>query len=277
MAMTSDKLSFRGNARGVWLLASALALMQAFALARATTTVPTPAHAPTPPLTNGSVEQASSAPTSPPTPAKPIASAAKFSTEKFIVDNAQTRATYETRYLGVIPVRGRFDNLSGSLHYRFERPIAEREAAIQVSIDAKSLRPTTFDNEDKRAMIRGPEFFNVEKFPTIEFRSTQFRYEADKLIAIDGTLTLVGVTKPVTLRVNKSGCEPATTERPARCTASTFLNVKRFEFGMRGWEKTVSDEVRIAVEFVAVAVPMNAVLQPSVPPPNGTKPDSVAQ
>jgi hypothetical protein len=49
----------------------------------------------------------------------------------------------------------------------------------------------------------------------------------------------------------KSGCEPASSSKAARCTASTELTVKRFEFGIKGWSGTVSDEVMIAVELVA--------------------------
>jgi polyisoprenoid-binding protein YceI len=60
------------------------------------------------------------------------------------------------------------------------------------------------------------------------------------------------VTKPVTLAVSKSSCEPAAPPRAARCTASTELTVKRFDFGMKGWSGTVSDDVKIAVELVAV-------------------------
>jgi polyisoprenoid-binding protein YceI len=112
--------------------------------------------------------------------------------------------------------------------------------------------PTTFDGEAKRRMLRGPEFFDVDRFSTIEFKSHKFRYEGEKLIAIDGNITLLGVTKPVTLAVSKSSCEPAAPPRAARCTASTELTVKRFDFGMKGWSGTVSDDVKIAVELVAV-------------------------
>jgi polyisoprenoid-binding protein YceI len=129
--------------------------------------------------------------------------------------------------------------------------VAEREPSIHVIIDATTLTPTNFDSESKRRMLRGPEFFNVDRFPTIEFKSMRFRYEGDKLVAIDGNITLVGVSKPVTLTVMKSGCEPASSSKAARCTASTELTVKRFEFGIKGWSGTVSDEVMIAVELVA--------------------------
>jgi polyisoprenoid-binding protein YceI len=170
---------------------------------------------------------------------------------RYEIDPVATQTTYLTKYLGFISVRGVFTRMTGHLHYEPAKPVAEREPSIHVIIDTTTLTPTNFDTESKRRMLRGPEFFDVDRFPTIEFKSTRFRYEGDKLVAIDGNITLVGVTKPVTLTVMKSGCEPAANARPARCTASTELTVKRFEFGMKGWSGTVSDDVKIAVELVA--------------------------
>lgn len=205
---------------------------------------------------------------------------------RFEIDPAQTKTTYETRYLGVFPIRGVFERMTGTLHYLPQKPPGEREARIHVIIDTTTLKPTTFDNKAKRDMVRGPEFFNVEKFPTIEFKSSAFRYEAEKLVAIDGTLTLVGVTKPVTLNIVKSGCEPASAvagaSRAARCTASSVLNVQRSQFGMTGWDKMVSDDVKISVELVAVEVttPPTQPNPPSAPaaieksPPSGEGDDA---
>ena len=171
---------------------------------------------------------------------------------RYEIDSRETRTTYEARYLGVIPVRGVFERMTGVLNYEPDRPVGEREAAIHVVIDTTSLKPTNFDSESRRRMLRGPEFFDVDRFPTIEFKSSRFRYEAGKLIAIDGDITLLGVSKPTTLTVFKSGCEAALLPRAARCTASTELTVKRFDFGMKSWPGTVSDDVTIAVELVAV-------------------------
>jgi len=174
---------------------------------------------------------------------------------RYVIDQQETRTTYETRYLGFIPVRGVFERMTGVLSYEPGKPIGEREAAIHVIIDATSLKPTNFDNESKRSMLRGPQFFDVDRFPTIEFKSSRFRYDAGKLIAIDGEITLLGVARTATLKVSKSSCETALPSRPARCTASTELTVKRFDFGMKSWSATVSDDVTIAVELVAVLLP----------------------
>jgi polyisoprenoid-binding protein YceI len=191
---------------------------------------------------------------------------------RYEIASAETKTTYETHYLKFIPVRGVFDRMTGVLMYEPSKPVAERAPFIHVVIDTTTLRPTTFDGEGKRKMLRGPEFFNVEKFPTIEFRSKKFRYDGERLTHIDGDITLVGVTKPVSLVVLKSGCEPASATQPPRCHASTELVVKRSQFGMNGWSTTVSDEVKIGVELVAVVKPTeaanslpDAAVQPKMP------------
>jgi polyisoprenoid-binding protein YceI len=175
---------------------------------------------------------------------------------RYEIDSIATKTRYETKYLGFISVRGIFERMTGVLIYDTRKPVAEREASIHVVIDATSLKPITFDNDNKRQLLRGPEFFHVDKFPTIEFRSTKFRFEDEKLIAIDGTVQLRGLMRPASLTVKKSQCEPASEGKPARCTAHTEWVVNRFEFGMTGWAKTVSDEVVISVDLVATQFPV---------------------
>ena len=157
--------------------------------------------------------------------------------------------------------------MTGVLSYEPDKPVGGREAVIHVVIDTTSLKPANFDSESKRHMLRSPEFFDVDRFPTIEFKSSRFRYEAGKLIAIDGDITLLGVSKPTTLKVSKSGCEAALPPRTARCTASTELTVKRIDFGMKSWPGSVSDDVTIAVELVAVLPPGEERSKPAVAAP----------
>jgi polyisoprenoid-binding protein YceI len=179
-------------------------------------------------------------------------------TLRYDIDPIATKTSYETKYLGFIKVRGVFEKMTGALQYDATKPVLERNGSIHVVIDATTIKPSNFDSDAKRQMMRGPDFFNVEKYRTIEFKSSKFRFEGDKLIAIDGMVTLVGVTKPATLNVKKSRCEPAAMLIPARCTASVEWIVKRFEFGINGWANTVSDEVKIAVDLVATAAAASA-------------------
>lgn len=171
------------------------------------------------------------------------------------LDPVETHARFEAKFLGVITVRGKFNRTTGRLFHDPLRTDAESRAndSIEAEIDAATLDAHVANPHTTNEILRGPDFFNVEKFPTIAFKSSRFNWHDDKLKSIDGRLTLLGVTKPVTLTVEKSGCTPAGNGKRARCVADAFVRVKRAEFGMKAWSKSVGNDVKIIVELVAVA------------------------
>ncbi len=172
------------------------------------------------------------------------------------VDATETRATFETRFLGIVPVRGEFKKTGGQLDY----DPATRQGSLHAFIQLATLRTHMNDEGKTDQMLKGPEFFDVEHYPLIDFVSSKFRWEDDKLTAIEGTLTVRGTSKPATLSISKSRCYVAkdaakaeTAEARARCEASAQLAIKRSQFHVSGWSATVSDNVYINIEFVAVA------------------------
>ena len=168
--------------------------------------------------------------------------------QTFQLDPAETRSRFEVKFMGFITVRGRFERTTGTLL----RDPALRNSSITAVIDATSLQANTANARATNRILRGPEFFQVEKFPTIEFRSSHFVYEGEQLQRIDGALTLLGVTRPVALAMTAAQCMPAEALRLARCEASAAVTVKRSDYGMLGWNESVADEVKIIVELVAV-------------------------
>lgn len=160
------------------------------------------------------------------------------------IDPLQTRADFSVRFLGVIPIHGQFASSRGTLEYDGER----RGGKVEVIIDANSL----YGGGDT---ARGADFFAVDRYPTITFRSTRFIWGAEHLKAIEGQLTLTGTTQPVTIDIESSGCIPQTGREPARCHAEGEVTVSRTRFGMTGWQRTVSDDVVIHIRLAAVAEP----------------------
>jgi polyisoprenoid-binding protein YceI len=173
--------------------------------------------------------------------------AAPLQAANYAIDPAETRATFETRFLGFMPVRGAFRKTTGVLEYDG----ATRQGTIRAAIHAATLETEIANGDSTGNLLRGPDFFDVARFPTIDFVSTQFQWMGDRLVAIDGVLTLRKVSRPASLTIAKSHCVTAAADKPARCEATAQFVVKRSEFGMTGWAATVSDEVRINVEFVA--------------------------
>jgi polyisoprenoid-binding protein YceI len=166
----------------------------------------------------------------------------------YVIDPVETKATFETRFVGIIPILGTFKHTTGTLEY----DTATRKGGIRAVIDAATLRTQFSDNGMTDRLLRSEAFFDVEKYPGIEFVSSGFRWENDKLVAIDGMLTLRAIARPATLAIARSHCVPGAPEKPARCEATAQFVIKRSDYGMSGWSATVADEVKINVDFVAV-------------------------
>jgi polyisoprenoid-binding protein YceI len=196
-----------------------------------------------------------------PVSALPTASTSTNAPVLYVLDPVETHARFETKFLGFITVRGKFHRTTGSMFHDADAKDAAGRAPsrIDAKIDATTLDAHVVNAHATNEVLRGPDFFNVEKFPAIEFRSTRFRYAGETITHIDGSLSLLGVTRAVSLVVEKSSCAPASGQERARCSADAFVVVKRSEFGMKAWSASISDEVKISVEMVAVApAPLSA-------------------
>jgi polyisoprenoid-binding protein YceI len=89
--------------------------------------------------------------------------------------------------------RGRFTKAEGTIVIG-ERP---EDSSVEVTIEAASLQSNL---EQRDGHLKGPDFLNVDAFPTITFRSTAFRHSGGRSFELDGDLTIKDITNPVTLR-----------------------------------------------------------------------------
>lgn len=174
------------------------------------------------------------------------------------IEPTETTASFEVWLIAFIPIRGHFKRTGGAL--RFD-PIA-RSGYIEVAIDTTTLEA---NSPRAQATARGRGFFNVEKYPRVEFKSSRFIFEGDRLRAIEGMLTLTGTTQPVTLVVDQAACKPTVGGEPSVCRADASFTVKRSAFGMKSWANSVGDEVTIRIDIVAFAD--EAIAKPLLAPP----------
>jgi polyisoprenoid-binding protein YceI len=115
----------------------------------------------------------------------------------YVLDPTHTRIGFVARHLMVTKVRGRFAGVTGSIVVGDDPAASSTEVTIEAaSIDTRS--------PDRDAHLRGPDFLDVEQFPTLEFRSSRV-YRAKGDWKLDGQLTIKGVTRPVTLDVDYDG------------------------------------------------------------------------
>lgn len=114
------------------------------------------------------------------------------------IDSAHSFVEFRIKHLGYSWLYGRFNKFSGHFTYDPDNPQAN---AITVSIDPASV-DTNHAERDKH--LRGSDFLDVTKYPEATFESTTYTGDADSG-TIEGMLTLHGVTKPISIRLEKLG------------------------------------------------------------------------
>jgi len=142
---------------------------------------------------------------------------------------------------------GRFNDVSGSID--FDKADVTKS---KVSITIKTASIDT--NHGKRdAHLRSPDFFNAKEFPEMKFVSTKIDKTGDKTANVTGNLTLLGVTKPVTLSVtwNKEGPHFRNKDKIHTGFSATGT-IKRSDFGMKKFVPAIGDTITIFLDIEAV-------------------------
>ncbi len=120
---------------------------------------------------------------------------------EYDIDQGHAFIQFRISHLGYSTVVGRFNKFSGTFNWDKENPGA---SSIEVTVETNSI-DSNWAERDKH--LRGPDFLDVEKYPTATFKSTKYIGDA-KGGKMEGTLTLHGVTKPLTLDVEVLGEGP---------------------------------------------------------------------
>ena len=163
----------------------------------------------------------------------------------YIGDPAHTIASFETGHFGISWVRGRFDKTTSA---RVVLDRAARKGNIAAVIDATSLDT---GNEARDKQVRSENYLDVEKFPTITFRSDNLKFDGDNLVGADGDLTIMGVTKPVSLNVTLFRCLQHPVNKKDVCGAEASTAIKRSEWGIKRGAVGIGDDVRISIQIEA--------------------------
>lgn len=165
--------------------------------------------------------------------------------DTYVVDPGHTFPGFEVLHLGIALQRGRFDRTTGRITLDREA----RAGAIDIEIDATSI---STGNGLLDAMLRGEDFFDVERHPRIRFHSEKLEFEGVEPVRAAGSLTLLGVTRPVTLQVRHFAC----TQKPffvrTTCGADVATTVSRSAFGMTSYAGFIGDDVKLVIQIEAV-------------------------
>jgi polyisoprenoid-binding protein YceI len=167
----------------------------------------------------------------------------------YVIDPSHASVEFVARHLMVSKVRGRLSPPSGTFTIA-DDPTA---SSVEVALDAASV---STGDENRDGHLRSPDFLDVEHFPTILFVSTGVHHVKSQQWAIDGDLTIKGVTRPVTLALEVGG----TLRDPwgnVRVAFSASTEIDRDEWGVNfnqvldGGGLLVGKKVRIELELEA--------------------------
>ena len=174
-----------------------------------------------------------------------LSAAALAAPETFVIDPAHTAPRFEYSHLGYSNQLHRFDKASGKVV--LDR--AAQAGSVEVTIDARSVNTglALFNGH-----IQGEDYFDTAKYPTITFTSTKVRFEGDKPAAVEGNLTIKGVTRPVTLTVTSFHSMPHPFVKKDGIGANASAKIKRSEFNMGKGAPAVSDEVTLSIAVEAI-------------------------
>ena len=173
-----------------------------------------------------------------------------FAATSFEIDPSHSSAQFSVKHLGVSNVRGEFDKVSGSITLD-EKDITK--STVQATIDATTINT----REPKRdEHLKSADFFDVAKFPTIEFKSTKVeKAGSNEKLKVHGNLTMHGVTKPVVLDVEFPATEVKDPWGNSKRGATATTTVDRKDFGLN-WNKAleaggllVGDDVKITIDL----------------------------
>ena len=174
-----------------------------------------------------------------------FSTAALAAPETFVIDGTHTLPRFSYSHFGYSTQLSRFDKTSGKI-------VLDRQAkkgSAEVTIDATSV-DTGYPLFNEH--IQGPDFLDTAKYPTVTFTSNKLKFKGEDLVAVEGTLTLKGISKPVTLKVTSFQCMPHPMLNKEACGANATTVVKRTDFNMGKYAPHVGDEVTITLPVEAV-------------------------
>ena len=158
------------------------------------------------------------------------------------LDPAHSAAQFAVKHMGISTVRGTFTKLSGTAHYD---PADMKNNSVDVVIDAASVdsRVEMRDND-----LRSDHFFDVQKYPTITFKSGKFEVAGEGKLKVRGDLTIRGITKPVTLEVDGPSKAVDDGQGHLHMGVSATATVNRPDFGMTGYQGMVGNEITLTID-----------------------------
>jgi len=173
------------------------------------------------------------------------ASAGSAFAQTYNIEPNHTYPSFEADHLGISVWRGKFNKTSGVV--KLDR--AAKTGSMDIAIEAASI---DFGHAKMNEHARSKDMFNVEQFPTITYKGKAMKFEGDKPVAVEGELTMLGVTRPVNLSIGKFKCIEHPMFKREVCGADATAEFKRTDFGLNYGTPRFAPEVKLAIQVEAL-------------------------
>ncbi|CAM5520902.1 YceI family protein [Thauera mechernichensis] len=166
--------------------------------------------------------------------------------QTYVVNGSHTFPRFSYSHFGLSTQMSRFNTTTGTVVLDQEA----RTGSVDIEIDMRSVNTgfATFNEH-----IQGEDFFHTAQYPTATFKSTRVVFEGDKPVAVNGELTIKGVTRPVTLSLSSFTAMQHPMVPKQAIGANASVTVKRSDFNAGKYAPHVSDEVTIDIALEAIA------------------------
>jgi len=172
------------------------------------------------------------------------ASVCAVAADSYTVDPNHTYPSLEFSHMGLSIWRGKFNKTSGKV--TLDRTAKTGNAEIQVETSC-----IDFGHPKMKEFAIGPEWLNVDKFPTMTYQGA-IKFNGDTPAFVDGRLTLLGVTKPVLLKINSFKCIPHPVFKKEVCGADAEGDMNRADFGMTQYSEGEAGKIHLRIQVEAL-------------------------
>jgi polyisoprenoid-binding protein YceI len=176
-----------------------------------------------------------------------LGAASAFAADVYNIDPSHTYPSFEADHMGGMSVwRGKFDKTTGTI----ELDRAAKTGKMDITIDTSSI---DFGLPKLNDHVKSPDMFDVQKYPTAVYKGKAIKFDGDKPVKVEGELTLHGVTKPVTLTIDKFKCMTHPMLKREFCGADATGSFKRTDFGIDyGINYGFLPDVKLAIQVEAI-------------------------
>ncbi len=168
-----------------------------------------------------------------------------FAADTYKIDPNHTYPSFEADHMGISVWRGKFNKTEGTV--TLDRKA--KTGTIDIVIDTTTI---DFGHDGMNAHAKKADIFDVAQFPTATFKAKSITFTGDVPTSAQGELTLHGVTKPLTLNINRFKCIDHPRLKREVCGADASATFNRADYGITFGLPAFSPEVKLAIQVEAV-------------------------